>query len=95
MQLSFVFHLQFRSISFATVFLLQLPLKPGKVRAMETQERVSSLDFHVIDKKLVDKMVYDSLVWSSLHGLVVGDKSVQVCRLSLSGCQPMIADGDS
>ncbi|XP_062084672.1 glutathione synthetase, chloroplastic [Humulus lupulus] len=54
-----------------------LLLKSGKVRAMETQEGVSSLDFHGIDQKLVDKMIYDALVWSSLHGLVVGDKSVQ------------------
>ncbi|PON85508.1 Glutathione synthase [Trema orientale] len=57
-----------------------LPLKSGKVEAVETQEGISStpsLDFHGIDPKLVDKMVYDSLVWSSLHGLVVGDKSIQ------------------
>ncbi|KAM6596847.1 hypothetical protein CsatA_007371 [Cannabis sativa] len=47
---------------------------------MDTQEGVPSMpsfDFHGIDQKLVDRMVYDSLVWSSLHGLVVGDKSVQ------------------
>ncbi|XP_024031458.1 glutathione synthetase, chloroplastic, partial [Morus notabilis] len=57
-----------------------LPLKSGKVEPMETQEGFASkptLDFHGIDQKLVDKMVYDALVWSSLHGLVVGDKSVQ------------------
>lgn len=65
-----------------------LPLKSGKVEPMETQEGFASkptLDFHRIDQKLVDKMVYDALVWSSLHGLVVGDKSVQVsgcCRLA-------------
>ncbi|KAM1041971.1 hypothetical protein ACFX2I_031039 [Malus domestica] len=35
------------------------------------------IDFHGIDEGLVEKMVYDHLVWSSLHGLVVGDKSVQ------------------
>ncbi|XP_030504352.2 glutathione synthetase, chloroplastic [Cannabis sativa] len=57
-----------------------LTLKSLKVRAMDTQEGVPSMpsfDFHGIDQKLVDRMVYDSLVWSSLHGLVVGDKSVQ------------------
>lgn len=57
------------------------PLKSGKVEAMETQEGFSTnptLDFHGIDQKLVDKMAYDALVWSSLHGLVIGDKSVQV-----------------
>ncbi|GMN25114.1 hypothetical protein TIFTF001_000798 [Ficus carica] len=56
------------------------PLKFGKVEAMETQEGFSTnptLDFHGIDQKLVDKMAYDALVWSSLHGLVIGDKSVQ------------------
>lgn len=58
-----------------------LPLKSGKVEAVETQEGFSAkptLDFHGIDQKLVDKMVYDALVWSSLHGLVVGDRAAQV-----------------
>ncbi|KAG6775123.1 hypothetical protein POTOM_018551 [Populus tomentosa] len=58
-----------------------VPLKCcGKVREMETQERILQkplIDFHGIDEELVQKMVYDALVWSSLHGLVVGDKSVQ------------------
>ncbi|XP_011048922.1 PREDICTED: glutathione synthetase, chloroplastic-like [Populus euphratica] len=52
----------------------------AKVREMETQERILQkplIDFHGIDEELVQKMVYDALVWSSLHGLVVGDKSVQ------------------
>jgi glutathione synthase len=52
---------------------------------METQERILQkplIDFHGIDEELVQKMVYDALVWSSLHGLVVGDKSVQVCGYS-------------
>ncbi|XP_019419964.1 PREDICTED: glutathione synthetase, chloroplastic-like [Lupinus angustifolius] len=35
------------------------------------------LDYHHIDQKLLQNIVYDSLVWSSLHGLVVADKSVQ------------------
>ncbi|KAG6585761.1 Glutathione synthetase, chloroplastic, partial [Cucurbita argyrosperma subsp. sororia] len=34
-------------------------------------------DIHGIDQELLKKMVYDALVWSSLHGLVVGDKSVK------------------
>ncbi|KAM1095571.1 hypothetical protein EV2_010741 [Malus domestica] len=52
----------------------------GKVEVGETQEGISKrpmIDFHGIDEGLVEKMVYDALVWSSLHGLVVGDKSVQ------------------
>ena len=36
------------------------------------------VDIHGIDQELLKKMVYDALVWSSLHGLVVGDKSVKV-----------------
>ncbi|XP_023001959.1 glutathione synthetase, chloroplastic-like isoform X3 [Cucurbita maxima] len=34
-------------------------------------------DIHGIDQELLNKIVYDALVWSSLHGLVVGDKSVK------------------
>ncbi|KAF5740587.1 hypothetical protein HS088_TW11G00661 [Tripterygium wilfordii] len=34
-------------------------------------------DLHSIDPELVEKMAYDALVWSSLHGLVVGDRSVE------------------
>lgn len=64
---------------------IKIMSQPGKVEALKTQEGISSrpsFDFHGIDQKLVDKMVYDALVWSSLHGLVVGDKSNQVCALS-------------
>ena len=31
-----------------------------------------------IPSGLLEKLVYDALVWCSLHGLVVGDKGVQV-----------------
>ncbi|VVA12758.1 Hypothetical predicted protein [Prunus dulcis] len=57
-----------------------LPLQGGKVEVGETQEGSGTrplLDFHGIDQELVEKIVYDALVWSCLHGLVVGDKSVQ------------------
>lgn len=57
----------------------------GKVREMDTQEGIfqkTLIDFHGIDEELIQKMVYDALVWCSLHGLVVGDKSVQVCGYS-------------
>ncbi|CAB4315557.1 unnamed protein product [Prunus armeniaca] len=57
-----------------------LPLQGGQVEVGETQEGNGTrplLDFHGIDQELVEKIVYDALVWSSLHGLVVGDKSVQ------------------
>ncbi|KAI3794579.1 hypothetical protein L1987_37211 [Smallanthus sonchifolius] len=32
---------------------------------------------HTIDSELLQKLVHDALVWSSLHGLVVGDRSVE------------------
>lgn len=59
-----------------------MPLRRARVSLMETQEGIVSkplVDFHGIDEELVQKMFYDALVWSSLHGLVVGDKNVQVC----------------
>ncbi|KAK7284320.1 hypothetical protein RJT34_19065 [Clitoria ternatea] len=34
-------------------------------------------DYHRLDQQLLDTVAYDALVWSSLHGLLVGDKSVQ------------------
>ena len=56
----------------------------GNLEATQTHHGFSAkptLDFRGIDQKLIDEMVYDALVWSSLHGLVVGDKSSQVCAL--------------
>ncbi|KAH9754703.1 glutathione synthetase [Citrus sinensis] len=47
---------------------------------METRQGIATkeaLDLQSVDQDLVQKMVYDALVWSSLHGLVVGDRSVQ------------------
>ncbi|GKV08927.1 hypothetical protein SLEP1_g20497 [Rubroshorea leprosula] len=48
---------------------------------MDAQKGVAAkpiiIDLHGIDEKLIQKMVYDALVWCSLHGLVVGDKTVQ------------------
>ncbi|KAG2295786.1 hypothetical protein Bca52824_042455 [Brassica carinata] len=35
------------------------------------------LDFEKFDDGFVQKLVYDALVWSSLHGLVVSDKTYQ------------------
>ncbi|XP_027933431.1 glutathione synthetase, chloroplastic-like [Vigna unguiculata] len=37
----------------------------------------SLFDYHSIDQKLIQNIVYDALVWSTLHCLLVGDKSVQ------------------
>ena len=35
-------------------------------------------DYPRLDQQLIHTIAYDALVWSSLHGLLVGDKSVQV-----------------
>ena len=40
-------------------------------------------DYHRIDQRLLQNMAYDALVWASLHGLLVGDKSLQVHLLLL------------
>lgn len=48
---------------------------------MKTQEEKSTQpmsDLHNIDPELIQRLAYDALVWSSIHGLVVGDKSVPV-----------------
>ncbi|KAG2694896.1 hypothetical protein I3760_08G165300 [Carya illinoinensis] len=58
-----------------------LAVNCGKVEEVENQEegttRKPVIEYHGIDQVLVEEMVYEALVWSSLHGLVVGDKSVQ------------------
>ncbi|CAI0391999.1 unnamed protein product [Linum tenue] len=56
-------------------------LKCGRTAQMEIEGGSDSkpiLDLHSLDDNLVQKMVYDALVWSSLHGLVVGDRNVQL-----------------
>lgn len=35
-------------------------------------------DYHRIDQQLLHVIAYDALVWASLHGLLMGDKSVPV-----------------
>lgn len=55
-------------------------VSPIKSEEIETQEENSTKpmsDLHNIDPELIQRMVYDALVWSSIHGLLVGDKSVQ------------------
>ncbi|KAL6323981.1 hypothetical protein AAG906_006252 [Vitis piasezkii] len=57
-----------------------VPLNSGKVDQVETQVGSAvrpMYDFHGIDEALLQRMVYDALVWSSLHGLVVGDRTVK------------------
>lgn len=57
------------------------PLRCGRVRDMEILEEIDSKrawDVRSIDQDLIQKLTYDALVWSSLHGLVIGDKSIRV-----------------
>ncbi|KAF7805146.1 glutathione synthetase, chloroplastic-like [Senna tora] len=52
-----------------------LPLRCGNIEETPTTPPLS--DYHAIDQQLLQKITYDALVWSSLHGLVVGDKSIE------------------
>nr|DAD24286.1 TPA_asm: hypothetical protein HUJ06_025750 [Nelumbo nucifera] len=54
-----------------------LPPKCGTVEETETQNETVTAGFHNMSPELLQQLVYDALVWSSLHGLVVGDRSVQ------------------
>lgn len=62
-----------------------LSTKCSKFENLETHQiflpKIMS-DPHSIDQDLLQKLVYDALVWSSLHGLVVGDRNIQVSESS-------------
>ncbi|KAJ4877686.1 hypothetical protein Rs2_42704 [Raphanus sativus] len=68
---------------FPRSFLIQSPLNPRKpaplrcVSSLTMESPKPILDFEKLDDGFVQKLVYDALVWSSLHGLVVGDKTHQ------------------
>ncbi|EFH48533.1 glutathione synthetase [Arabidopsis lyrata subsp. lyrata] len=53
----------------------QAPLRCGRSPEMESKKPI--FDVETFDDDFVQKLVYDALVWSSLHGLVVGDKTYQ------------------
>lgn len=69
------------------LFYIKITNKPSKVavncgRVYGTaikEESFAKPMFHIqkMESELVEGMVYDALVWSTLHGLVVGHKSVQ------------------
>ena len=74
-----------------------LRLKCGNVEQSVTEEETFTtpiLNYHAIDENLLQKIAYDALVWSSLHGLVVGDKSAEVtlyfCFHSGNPCDEII-----
>ncbi|CAG7893706.1 unnamed protein product [Brassica rapa] len=68
---------------FLRSFFIQYPLNLRKLAPLRclsslTMESLKPiLDFEKFDDGFVQKLVYDALVWSSLHGLVVGDKTYQ------------------
>ncbi|KAK9215408.1 hypothetical protein WN944_007413 [Citrus x changshan-huyou] len=83
-----IFNTHYRRVSFFPITQFSIcglhsrigNLKCGRVKEMETRQGIATkeaLDLQSVDQDLVQKMVYDALVWSSLHGLVVGDRSVQ------------------
>lgn len=59
------------------------PIKSEEIGTQEENSTKPMSDLHNIDPELIQRMVYDALVWSSIHGLLVGDKSVQV-RLKIN-----------
>lgn len=63
------------------------PLKCGKSDGSETYDgskEKALCGSDNISPDLLQHLVSEALVWSSLHGLVVGDRSVQVFSLFLS-----------
>lgn len=63
------------------IFARSLPLRCARLEMETKNDAVAgkpTLGFVEIDQDLVDEMVYDALVWSSLHGLVVGDRNIEV-----------------
>lgn len=48
-------------------------------RGEEVEDEIATSPIaYGVASDLVDEIVYDALVWSSLHGLVVGDRRVEV-----------------
>lgn len=55
------------------------------LRSLEMESQKPMFDVEKFDDEFVQKLVYDALVWSSLHGLVVGDKTYQVSCATTKG----------
>ncbi|KAJ0617584.1 putative glutathione synthase [Helianthus annuus] len=63
---------------------------PPKCSSITTNSSTNShknpiSDPHSIDLELVQKLVNDALVWSSFHGLVVGDRNVEIEGVDVDG----------
>lgn len=64
-----------------SIFAQSLPLRCARLEMETKNDAVAikpTLGSVEIDRDLVDEIVYDALVWSSLHGLVVGDRNIEV-----------------
>ncbi|XP_057550893.1 glutathione synthetase, chloroplastic [Amaranthus tricolor] len=79
---AFPIHSHFSNLN--SIFISQsppsLPLKSSKIDSLETQQQMSQepiFNLHDINPILLQNLTNDALVWSSLHGLVVGDRTVQ------------------
>lgn len=60
-------------------FILPISMdSPLKCSAVSDASTKPIFDPHSINPDLVQNMAYDALVWSSLHGLLVGDRSYEV-----------------
>ena len=90
------YYFVFSQISFSKKFPYPVPFKSEKACTFKVSELLTMespkpiLDFEKFDNGFVQKLVYDALVWSSLHGLVVGDKTYQVSQSSQSSCLLML-----
>jgi len=71
---------QTHSLSFPKRMSQPSSVNPAPLAEADTDSSAapSLFDYHSIDQKLIQNIVYDALVWSTLHCLLVGDKSVQV-----------------
>ncbi|XP_014517344.1 glutathione synthetase, chloroplastic-like [Vigna radiata var. radiata] len=54
-----------------------LVMSPPKPLTLTPLQHSPLFDYHRLDQQLLRTLAYDALVWSSLHGLLVADKSVQ------------------
>lgn len=56
----------------------KLAMAPSEPLSLTPVQDSPLFDYPRLDQQLIHTIAYDALVWSSLHGLLVGDKSVQV-----------------
>ncbi|CAJ1960909.1 unnamed protein product [Sphenostylis stenocarpa] len=70
----------FRRHSLSLPFVSSSPnlvISPSEPLTLTPLEHSPLFDYHRLDQQLLRTLAYDALVWSSLHGLLVADKSIQ------------------